>query len=152
MAEWQDRAEARGVVLQVRADDGPHAISADPNQVRRIMVNLVENAFDALEGRDEADGGRARQGRVSLILRRMRRSVKLTVKDNGPGIPSDHRERVFEPFFTSKSGGSGLGLYLVREIVLAAGGSMSLSSGDGRGTSVSVRWPLVEAGKERGAA
>jgi signal transduction histidine kinase len=74
----------------------------------------------------------------------MRRSVKLTVKDNGPGIPSETRERAFEPFVTSKSGGSGLGLYLVREIVLAAGGSISLSSTDGRGTSVSVRWPTAE--------
>ncbi len=151
--EWQPRAEERGFVLKTRADTVTHPISADPNQVRRVMVNLVENAFDALDARQEGETGRARTGRVTLILRRMRRSVKLTVKDNGPGIPADVRGRVFEPFFTSKSGGSGLGLYLVREIVLAAGGSMSLSSADGRGTSVSVRWPLVEESTtQRGAA
>ncbi len=148
VAECQPRAEERGFVLKARAEAVGHPISADPNQVRRVMVNLVENAFDALESRDEGETGRAKVGRVTLILRRMRRSVKLTVKDNGPGIPADLRERVFEPFFTSKSGGSGLGLYLVREIVLAAGGSMSLSSADGRGTSVSVRWPLVDETKE----
>jgi signal transduction histidine kinase len=73
----------------------------------------------------------------------MRRSVKLTVKDNGPGIPEDIRDRVFEPFFTSKAGGSGLGLYLVREIALASGGTMSLSSAEARGTSVSIRWPFA---------
>ena len=78
----------------------------------------------------------------------MRRSVKLTVKDNGPGIPDEIRERVFEPFFTSKAGGSGLGLYLVREIALASDGTMSLSSKPGRGTSVSIRWPYAHAHDE----
>ena len=73
----------------------------------------------------------------------MRRTGKLTVKDNGPGIPDDLRDRVLEPFFTSKAGGAGLGLYLVREIALASGGTMSLSSREGRGTSVSIRWPYA---------
>ena len=145
-AGWEDRAKERGVVLRVRADEGPHPFTADPDQVRRVLVNLVENAFDALaEAEAEEEGSRARSGTITLVVRRMRRSVKLVVKDNGPGIAPELRERVFEPFFTSKSGGSGLGLYLVREIALAADGSMSLSSGEGRGTSVSVRWPLAES-------
>ena len=74
----------------------------------------------------------------------MRRTVKLTVKDNGPGISQDLRDRVFEPFFTSKSRGSGLGLYLVREIVLAHGGAISLAGNGGRGTSVVIHWPRAE--------
>ena len=78
----------------------------------------------------------------------MRRTVKLTVKDNGPGIASDVRDRVFEPFFTSKLRGSGLGLYLVREIVLAHGGAIALAGNGGRGTSVVMHWPRVEGGTE----
>ena len=56
---------------------------------------------------------------------------------------------MLEPFFTSKSGGSGLGLYLVREIVIASGGSLSLSSTEGRGTGISIRWPLAESTSDR---
>ncbi|MDJ0521999.1 MAG: PAS domain-containing sensor histidine kinase [Planctomycetota bacterium] len=154
--ETQPRLGDDGVTLRVRADDGPHLITADPNQVRRILVNLVENALDAVAPDDPGEEKRARRATITLMVRRMRRSIKLTVKDNGPGIPEDLRERVFEPFFTSKAGGSGLGLYLVREIVLASGGAMSLSSSEARGTSVSIRWPFAdmeaEAAKTRDAA
>lgn len=141
--ETTPRLGAEEVALRVRADEGDHRITADPNQVRRILVNLVENAVDAVASDEPGEEKRARRATVTLMVRRMRRSIKLTVKDNGPGIPEDLRERVFEPFFTSKAGGSGLGLYLVREIVRASGGTMSLSSGE-RGTSVSMRWPFAE--------
>jgi signal transduction histidine kinase len=142
--ENEPRCAEQDVELRVRADGGDHHITADPNQVRRILVNLVENALDAVREMEEGEEGRGRRRAVTLLLRRMRRSVKLTVKDNGPGIPDELRERVFEPFFTSKAGGSGLGLYLVREIALGSGGTMTLSSAVGRGTSVSIRWPFVD--------
>ncbi len=142
--ETAPRLAESDVTLRVRSDDGDHRITADPGQVRRILVNLVENAADAVGGEDPSEEKRTRRATVTLLVRRMRRSIKLTVKDNGPGIPEDLRERVFEPFFTSKAGGSGLGLYLVREIVLASGGAMSLSSSEARGTSVSIRWPLAQ--------
>jgi signal transduction histidine kinase len=150
--EWRERAGERGVDLRVRIADGDSAVSVDPNQIRRVLVNLVENAFDAVGGEDDGEteeGGEAaterRGGIVTLAVRPMRRSVKVIVRDNGPGIPPEIRERVFEPFFTSKSSGSGLGLYLVREIVLAHGGAISLSANGGRGTSVTTRWPRADA-------
>ena len=143
--ENRERLAAAQVDLRVRAEEGvDHRITADPNQVRRILVNLVENAVDAVTGDLDEEAARLRRGAVTLVVRRMRRSIKLTVKDNGTGIPEDLRERVFEPFFTSKAGGSGLGLYLVREIALASGGTMALSSTIGRGTSISIRWPFAE--------
>jgi len=141
--ETAPRLADRSVHLRVRADDGDHRVTADPNQLRRVLVNLVENAADAVGSADGGDEKRARRGTVTLLLRRMRRSIKLTVKDNGSGIPEELRTKVFEPFFTSKAGGSGLGLYLVREIAIASGGTMSLSSSDSRGTSVSIRWPVA---------
>ncbi len=143
-ARWQDD----DAELRVRADEGDLRITADPNQVRRILVNLVENAVDAVRAGEESEDRRARRGLVTLQVRRMRRSVKLTVKDNGSGIAEDLRDKVFEPFFTSKVGGSGLGLYLVRETALASGGAMTLSSTVGRGTSVSIRWPFAESADE----
>ncbi|MCA9315056.1 MAG: ATP-binding protein [Planctomycetota bacterium] len=143
--DQHERAGERGVTLRARIDPGPHPIRLDRHQLRRVLLNLADNAFDALA--EQVEGGRS--GAVTLLVRRMRRSTKLTVKDNGPGIPDDLRERVLEPFFTSKSGGSGLGLYLVREIVIASGGSLSLSSTEGRGTGISIRWPLAESTSDR---
>jgi signal transduction histidine kinase len=144
VAEHLPTARERGVDLRAKVEEGVHRVRVDPNQARRALLNLVENAFDAVAPRnpEEPDVEPTRPGRVTVLVRRMRRSTKLTVKDNGPGIPEDIRERVFEPFFTSKAGGSGLGLYLVREIALASGATMALSSAEGRGTSVSIRWPL----------
>ena len=139
--EYAARLPEGQVELRLRADDGAHGITADPNQVRRILVNLVENAVQAVLGEEVEDEKPTRRGRVTIYVRRMRRSVKVTVKDNGPGIPEELRERVFEPFFTSRAGGSGLGLYLVREVAIASGGTLTLSSTPGRGTSVSIRWP-----------
>jgi signal transduction histidine kinase len=143
--ENAERLGGMDVRLRVRVDEGDHRITADPNQVRRILVNLVENAVDAVTAEGEEDGRRARRGTITLLVRRMRRSIKLSVKDNGPGIPEEIRARVLEPFFTSKVGGSGLGLYLVREIALASDGTMTLSSTPSRGTSVSIRWPFAKA-------
>ena len=134
--EWAERAAEKGIDLRVRVHPGDLSVTADPNQVRRVLVNLVENAFDALDLAPERGGERPGGGAITLAVRPMRRTAKLTVKDNGPGIPEDLKARVFEPFFTSKSRGSGLGLYLVREIVLAHGGGISLASTGGRGTTV----------------
>lgn len=140
--EWQERAQESKIQLRARADAGPHPIRLDRNQLRRVLLNLVGNAFDALE---ETPPPADKAAAVTLHIRRMRRSAKLSVKDNGPGIAEELRERVLEPFFTNKAGGSGLGLYLVREIVLASGGTLSFAGGEGRGTTVSIRWPLADA-------
>ena len=140
--EWKERAAELELELRLRVHEGDLSVSVDPNQVRRILVNLVENARDALA--DEDSEVERPKPVLTLAVRPMRRTVKLTVKDNGPGIPQDVRDRVFEPFFTSKSRGSGLGLYLVREIVLAHGGAISLGGNGGRGTTVVIHWPRAE--------
>lgn len=162
-SEWQARAAQRGVVLKARAERLPCLVLADPNQVRRVLVNLVENALDAAGARaapapaGDAGGeaGAAPRGRVSLSVRRMRRAVRLCVADDGAGLPAVVRGRLFEPFTTTKAGGTGLGLYLVREMVLAHGGTIQVDSLPGRGTRVRVRLPLLEparAGAREGGA
>jgi PAS domain S-box-containing protein len=144
-AEWRDRVAARGIELKVRVGAGRHPVGADPNQVRRVLVNLVENAIDAVAGEEEGTlPSRERPGVVTLLVRPTRRAVKLVVEDNGPGIPEPIRRRVFEPFFTSKARGSGLGLYIVREIVLAHGGEIALAAGADGGTAVAIRLPKAK--------
>jgi signal transduction histidine kinase len=142
--EWREKSAETPIEVRVKVYEGDVAVSADPNQVRRVLVNLIENAEAALTGSADDDGERTRSPTVTFDVRPMRRSVKLTVKDNGPGIPEEVRDRVFEPFFTSRSRGSGLGLYLVREIVLAHGGAIQLAQNGGRGTSVAMHWPRPE--------
>lgn len=139
--DWRRRAEEHDLEIRVRVQDGDLDAKADPDQFRRVLVNLVENAFDALTEAAEEGQAVAKGGAVTLEVRPMRRTVKVTVRDNGPGIPESDRDLVFEPFFTSKTRGSGLGLYLVREILLAHGGAISLASTGGRGTSVAMHWP-----------
>ena len=68
-------------------------------------------------------------------------AVRLTVEDDGPGIPAEARERIFEPYWTTKPGGTGLGLAIVRRLVSDAEGRIRLEDRDGRGTRVTVTLP-----------
>ena len=88
--------------------------------IRRVLANLVENAFDAA-------GGAARVPQVSIGVTTRDGTVLLTVDDNGPGIGVEARERVFDPYVTTKEHGTGLGLAIVRKIVLDHGGDVRVS-------------------------
>jgi len=105
--------------------------------LEQIILNLVVNASDAMP----------RGGRVSVTVHAEGREVLLTVTDQGTGIPADILEKVFEPFFTTKTAGrgTGLGLATVKDIVEQAGGSLTIDSEVGRGTSVRVRLPAEVA-------
>lgn len=149
--EWRPRAAQRGAVLKVKVERGPCPVLADPNQLRRVLVNLLENALDAAGRGSAPTEGRA-PGHLSLSVRRMRRSVRLCVADDGAGMAPAVLGRLFEPFTTTKAGGTGLGLYLVREMVLAHGGTIQVDSAPARGTRVRVRLPVFEAARARGSS
>ncbi|HEY3949381.1 sensor histidine kinase [Phenylobacterium sp.] len=91
-------------------------LEADPDLLEQAAINLVKNAIDAV--RDRPDG------RVRLSLALEEDQVVLSVADNGPGLPSGDPEGVFVPFFTTKPGGSGIGLSLARQIALSHGGRL----------------------------
>ena len=127
------------IVLSLAVDDEV-GIVADEGQIQRMLTNLVLNARDAMR-----EGGR-------LTLRVERATIesaafaRVEVEDDGVGMSEDVKQRLFEPFFTTKGGvGTGLGLASVRELVEAAGGSASVTSKLGVGTTVSVFWPLAES-------
>ena len=92
------------------------SIDADPDLLEQAMINLMKNAVDAVRGRAGA--------RVRLTCTLEEDQVALTVADNGPGLPLDDPEGVFVPFFTTKEGGSGIGLTLARQIALSHGGRL----------------------------
>ena len=91
-------------------------IDADPDLLEQAMINLLKNAVDAVRGRDGAS--------VRLTCALEGDQLALSVADNGPGLPIDDPEGVFVPFFTTKEGGSGIGLTLARQIALSHGGRL----------------------------
>lgn len=115
----------------------------DAERLRRVVVNLLENAAQALADMP-ADGG---ERRIAVRSRRVDGGVELIIDDTGPGIPPENLQRIFEPLFSTKSFGTGLGLATVKQIVDQHGGSIEVESEIGRGTRFTVRLPLIEEAK-----
>jgi two-component system NtrC family sensor kinase len=115
--------------IQLDAERG--RIQADPTRLRQVIMNLVQNAVHA--------GGPDQPVRISG--RRARGGYEISVEDSGAGVPEAERSRVFEPFFTRKPGGTGLGLAVCRGIVQTHGGSISVTDGSGGGAVFTVWLP-----------
>jgi len=125
-------------VILSTAFRAPRAIvAADPDRLRRVIINLVENAAQALE---ETPANTEKQIAVRTTIAGA--ELVLTIEDTGPGIPPENLSRIFEPLFSTKSFGTGLGLPTVKQIVNQHDGILAVDSEVGRGTSVTVRLPL----------
>ena len=132
--------------LTLRADvaDGLPTILADPDELNRVLVNLAKNAVEAMEGRDGTLGVRVRRERPDERGAAADFLV-VEVEDDGPGIPDDVLPRLFEPYFSTKTSGTGLGLAICKRAVEDLGGSIAVRSAAGKGTTVTVRLPVVTA-------
>jgi PAS domain S-box-containing protein len=135
------------VELEVHLDERPGRVMADPGQLEQVILNLVVNARDAMEG-----GGRLiiRTGQVTAPHPdgpqnegRDRSWRTLSVKDTGQGIPPALQDQIFEPFFTTKDEGTGLGLSTIFGIVEQSGGWIDLDSSRGQGTTFTIHLPQV---------
>jgi len=119
-------------------------IDADGDQLNQVVLNLIVNAQHALE---EKDGARILT--VKTVEDRQRRLIRLTVADNGPGVPEPDRARLFAPFFSTKARGSGLGLALCQRIVVQHGGTIVHETPDAGGARFRITLPVSES-HERG--
>jgi len=130
------------ICREVRVDvsvEGDPVVRADREKLRQVLVNLIKNSLEAMEKRG------------NILVKAAQGSeghVEITVEDDGKGIPEDKVEDLFQPFFTTKPGGTGLGLPLCRKIVGDHGGDMSMRPRPGGGTIVTIRLPLEEEGEE----
>jgi len=106
----------------------------DPHYMHSVIYNLLNNSAQALAGRP---GGVITVGTGWLEAEK---EVHLTISDNGPGLEPSMMENLFQPFFTTKESGTGLGLYLARQIMEEHGGRILVSSPEGGGASVSLRF------------
>lgn len=111
-------------------------VSLDREQFHEVVVNILKNAAQATPSGGEIE--------VGIELREEADSVSLFVRDTGPGIPEDVLSQVFEPFFTTREQGTGLGLYVCREIVINHGGEICVANNPERGCTVTVTIPCRE--------
>ena len=133
VAAWVQRAASLDPRMHIPVEPGPElTIQADPDQLDQVLINLVKNAVDAAT---ETGGG------VRVGWRTTDSTLEVWVRDQGPGIPS--AANLFVPFFTTKPGGSGIGLVLSRQIAEAHGGSLSLENVRPGGCEARLRLPLV---------
>jgi two-component system sensor histidine kinase HydH len=132
-------AQRRSVAFSSAVAPDLPPVWADPDQLQQVLVNLAMNAFDAC-----GSGGRVSLG-ASPGEGAQGWGVRLTVRDDGCGVPEELRERVFDPFFTTKKRGqgTGLGLAIVAQLVRNHGGQIELESAEGQGTCVTVLWPTA---------
>jgi len=119
--------------VQVHIEGSAPAVRADPDLLKIVFVNLLTNGAQAING----------QGTIRVTLGAQDSTSEVTFSDNGPGIPENARPRIFTPFFTTKSRGSGLGLATAKRFVEAHHGTISIACPAAGGTQVSVRLPTV---------
>jgi len=110
-------------------------IRGNPDELLQVFVNLVTNAVQAMDG----------QGTLVLTTNSVNGSIRATVSDSGPGIAPHLLGKIFDPFFTTKEQGkgTGLGLHIVRDIVIRSGGRVKVDSGPGRGACFTVELPVA---------
>jgi two-component system nitrogen regulation sensor histidine kinase NtrY len=122
------------VTLERHFADGIPQVRIDPEQMRRVVINLVDNAIEATERKGTICIETAHDAANSL--------VRITVADDGPGIPPAEREKLFLPYYSTKGRGSGLGLAIVRRIVAEHGGSIEVADNIPRGTRFTIELPV----------
>jgi len=131
----EDRSRGSRVDVKVAVDPTVPRFAFDRDQVTQVLWNVALNGVQAMNGR----------GRLSVDVAREDGHVALAVSDTGPGIPHEVLPRVFEPFYSGKPNGSGLGLTLAERIVAAHGGRIEIDSSPGGGTRVTLRFPIGAA-------
>jgi len=121
------------VVIEHRFAADVPLVRFDAEQIRRVIINLVDNAVEAME----------RKGRIVVETERDQANnvVRIVVADNGPGIPAAEREKLFLPYYSTKRRGSGLGLAIVRRIIAEHGGSIEVGDNVPRGTRFTIELP-----------
>jgi signal transduction histidine kinase len=140
--EWQGLTMARGVGLQLEgfADLGQAVLHE--STLHRAVLNLVHNALDAMP----------QGGTLTLVGQGTATHVQIQVRDTGGGISAKDLPKIFEPLYTTKPGGTGLGLYIVQEITAAHGGVVTVESVHGQGTTFTLKLPRAVAAAPAGTS
>ncbi len=135
-------AVPKGVKIDRDLDPELPPVNVDPDQMKRALINLVDNALDALDG----------DGEITIRTRYLKGKevVAVEVVDTGPGIPKADKERLFLPYFSTKRGGTGLGLAIVHRIVTEHAGQIRIEDNIPRGTRVVIELPALSGSRDNG--
>jgi signal transduction histidine kinase len=128
-------ADQRSVMLLTDLDEKMPPIPVDEDGLQQVVMNLASNAVEAV---NEGEGRVV----VRTEFEPQREIIRVTVSDNGPGIPLEHIQRIFEPFYSTKGqGGTGLGLAVAKKIIEEHHGRINVTSGLGEGTTFEIQLP-----------
>jgi two-component system, NtrC family, sensor histidine kinase HydH len=128
-------AEEKGVTIETVLPEAALDLKVDAPQLARALINLINNAVEA------SPNGKL----VKVVTREAGRTTRIDIIDEGVGMDDATRERIFEPFFTAKTGGTGLGAASAMQVVRAHGGSIEVRSVPGSGTTVTVELPAYDS-------
>jgi two-component system, sporulation sensor kinase E len=126
--------EARDIVVETELSADMPLLQLDRDQMKQAFYNIMKNSFEAMKSR----------GILRIRTDATETHVRVSFTDSGGGMSADALSRVFEPYYTTKASGSGLGLLIVRRIVREHGGELAIESTEGRGLTLTIRLPLAD--------
>jgi signal transduction histidine kinase len=132
LSSYGEAGSRQGVELRSSLEADLPKVKVNEEELRRVMLNLLDNSFEAFKG----------EGEIEVRTGSEKGWVRLQVWDNGPGIPEDSLNSVFDPFYSTKPKGTGLGLSIVHKIVDDHDGTIEVESGDSKGTLFTIRLPV----------
>jgi two-component system, cell cycle sensor histidine kinase and response regulator CckA len=123
----------KDIEIKLELSENIPEIKADSKQIQQVLINLLTNASEAIQ----------EKGEITIITREDANNIKLIISDTGEGISQDNLSHIFEPFYTRKSGGTGLGLSVVKEILEQHGSTINVKSQINKGTAFTIYFPKV---------
>jgi two-component system NtrC family sensor kinase len=140
---FRARDKSFKATFSTRFDNGIVHVNIVPQEIGRVILNLINNAFYAVNERAK-EGVPGYEPTVTVGTRRLQDRIEISVKDNGNGVPGSLKEKIFQPFFTTKptGQGTGLGLSLAYDIVKAHGGEIKVQSKEGEGSQFVIELPI----------
>ena len=146
VANMSRKVEGDSIGVTSLVQPGLPPLTIDADQVRQMLINLVQNGIDAIEGAGQGAAPGEAEVAIEASLSDARDAVEIRVRDTGGGMPPEVQSEIFTPFFTTKQlgKGTGMGLSIVYGVVKMHSGEISVDSTPGKGTTFSIRLPLAE--------
>lgn len=132
------KASRSGITLDAKLTEMPFLISADLHQMEQVIINIIKNAVESIEIRNQKNPHLRNQGLITF--RTAFKPKQLLIEDNGIGISPEAEQQIFSPFFTTKDNGQGIGLTLIREILVNHGFQYSLKTSEDKLTTFQIRF------------
>ena len=147
----EEEAQKLPAAVAVECDLGLDGVLVpfDQNRLSRVLINLMTNASEAMVGKgDEPEKFATQMPKITIVTRQSERGIEMEVCDCGPGIAEEHAAKIFEPLFTTKSFGTGLGLPAVVQVLEQHGGGLKVNGGLGKGATFTAWIPLSPKGAQ----